>query len=116
MKRIALTLAALSLSFSATACGGNDPAEQAVTLMEEMGGIMNANAEDCDKMGDELGAFMSKNEAKLNKLKESMKTVDEEAMMKKYGARVGKVMEAMMTNGLKCAENEKVQSALGALQ
>ncbi len=117
MKRIFTTLTLSSFILGTAACGS--PEEQAVKLMEEMGNIMDANKEDCDKMGDELKKFVDKNGETLKNLQNALKGGDEakeKAMKEKYADRIGSAMGKVMEGSMKCATNEKVGAAMASMR
>ena len=106
--RNVLILAALAL---APACS-KDPAEQMVSLMEDMSKAVESSGGDCAKMADAVDAATKKYDlAKLKADAEKMKDDKDKSaeMMKKYGDRVQKAMPGMM-GMMKCADDPKMKA------
>jgi len=106
--RNVLILAALAF---APACS-KDPAEQMVSMMEDMGKAAESAGADCAKMADNVEAVTKKYD--LPKLKadaEKMKGDKNQSaeMMKKYGDRVQKAMPGMMAMA-KCGDDPKFKA------
>jgi len=109
MKIKTLVLAS-ALVFSAS-CGKKDPAEQIVSMMEEVANAADAAGGDCGKMADGMSAVMNKYDLKSLKEEGNKMKADKEAskkLMEKYGPRMEKVMPKLM--GLaKCADDPKMK-------
>ena len=106
--RNVLILATLAL---APACS-KDPAEQMVSMMEDMSKAVESAGGDCAKMADGVEAVTKKYD--LPKLKEDAAKMKgdkakSEEMMKKYGDRVQKAMPGMM-GMMKCADDPKMKA------
>ena len=92
-----------------------DNAEQSVVMLEQIATIVDTNKDNCDVMGDKLGAYMDKNGEKMKKLKASGKTVSAEqkkAFQEKYKDRMKAMSEKMMPGMQKCSGNAKVSAVM----
>lgn len=106
--RNVLILAVLAF---APACS-KDPAEQMVSMMEDLSKAVESSGADCGKMADNVEAVTKKYD--LPKLKadaEKMKGDKDKSaeMMKKYGDRLQKAMPGMM-GMMKCADDPKMKA------
>ena len=106
--RNVLILATLAF---APACS-KDPAEQMISMMEDMSKAAESAGADCAKMADNVEAVTKKYD--LPKLKadvEKMKADKDKSaeMMKKYGDRVQKAMPGMMAMA-KCGDDPKFKA------
>lgn len=94
-----------------------EAAEKAVAMMQSMADAVEANAEDCDAMGDALQKIVDENKEFMEQTKhfeddpETKKWFDEN-----YGPKMMEIMGGMMENLQKCAENEKVKAAMESLE
>lgn len=109
VKALLLALSVLFL-FGLSACKSD--AEKLVSYMEEMGGIIEKNKDDCDKMGDELQKFADSNGKEMQELMKKLK--DDKAEQEKYKDRMDKVEKQMEMIG-ECFMNEKVMKAFGGI-
>ena len=92
-----------------------DQAERAVALTEQIATIVDANKDNCDAMGDKLGAFLDKNGKELEKLKAAGKTVtaaQKKAFEEKYADRMKAAGAKIMPGLQKCSSNAKVSSVM----
>jgi hypothetical protein len=90
-------------------------AEQAVAMMEQIAAIIDTNKNNCDAMGDKLGAYMDKHGAELEQLKAAGKTRSDEqkkAFSDKYGDRMKAVAEKMRPGMQNCRSNAKVSAVM----
>ena len=92
-----------------------DQAEQAVVLTEQIATLVDANKDNCDVMGDKLGAFMDKNGEQLQKLKAAGKNLtaaQKKAFEEKYADRMKAAGTKMMPALQKCGSNAKVSAVM----
>ncbi len=107
--------AALAL---APACSKSSPAEQMVSLVEEIGAAVDSANGDCGKMADAVQTVINKYD--LNALKEAAEKVKADKdkskeLMSKYGDRMKNAMPKMM-GMLKCAEDPKMKDVQAKLK
>lgn len=113
--KIANLLLSASLSalmLAGTGCHKSDPAEKMVSMMEDLGNAVDKAGDDCGKMADGVEAVAKKYDLKaLKESAEKMKGNKEqaEAMAKKYGDRMQKVMPKLM-GMMKCADDPKMKA------
>jgi hypothetical protein len=116
MKHALVLVVALALVPARRAhADANSDGEQALVMMEEISTIVDTNKDNCDTMGDKLGAYMDKNAEKMKKLKAAGKTTSEEqrkAFLEKYKDRMKAMSEKMRAGLQKCAGNAKVSAAM----
>lgn len=107
-----------ALLLPATACKSNDDLmEKSVVLMEGMAKAIESAGDDCGKMADALGAYVSKNEATMKDIKaqaEAIKKDPEKAKemaksAEKYKDRLMKASGAVM-GMMKCADDPKMKT------
>jgi hypothetical protein len=112
MIRNLLVCSLLSLPLLAGGCHKSDPAEKMVSMMEDLGNAVDSAGGDCGKMADGVEAVANKYDLKSMKAEaEKMKgdKANSEAMMKKYGDRMQKVMPKLM-GMMKCADDPKMKA------
>ena len=117
MKKITVTVLLALVVLGTAACGG-DPAEQGVQLMEKMADIFEKNQADCDKLGNELSAFIKDHDADFKKLKEygdKQTPEQKKAFDEKYKTRVQAAVTKMMGGAIKCGNNPKVTEAMKSM-
>jgi hypothetical protein len=110
-----LVTALLVLPLAAGACKKNDSeatVEKMVSLMEDLGNVVDKSGDDCGKMADGVEAVVKKYD--LQALKASAEKIkgdkaESERLMKKYGDRMQKVMPKMM-GMMKCADDPKMKA------
>jgi hypothetical protein len=110
-----LVTALLVLPLAAGGCKKNDSeatVEKMVSLMEDLGNVVDKSGDDCSKMADGVEAVVKKYD--LQSLKASAETIkgdkaESERLMKKYGDRMQKVMPKMM-GMMKCADDPKMKA------
>jgi hypothetical protein len=113
--KIANVLLSASLAvatLAGTGCHKSDPAEKMVTMMEDLGNAVDKAGDDCGKMADGVEAVAKKYDLKaMKESAEKMKGNKEqaEAMAKKYGDRMQKVMPKLM-GMMKCADDPKMKA------
>ena len=113
--KIANLLLSASLSalmLAGTGCHKSDPAEKMVAMMEDLGNAVDKAGDDCGKMADGVEAVAKKYDLKA--MKESAEKMkgdksQAEAMAKKYGDRMQKVMPKLM-GMMKCADDPKMKA------
>ncbi len=102
----------------APACSKSSDAmmDKMLDMMEDMGKAVEGANGDCGKMATGVEAVMNKYQGDINDMKayaEKMKGEKDkekaEAMMKKYGPRLEKVMPQMM-GMMKCADDPKMKA------
>ena len=92
-----------------------DPAEQMMSIMEQLAGIIDGDKANCDKMGDDVSKFAADNKEKMAKLKEEGgKLTDEQkkAMRAKYGDRMQAAFTKMREGLTACHDNAKLKAAM----
>ena len=110
-----LVSALLVLPLAAGGCKKNDgeaTVEKMVSLMEDLGNVVDKSGDDCSKMADGVEAVVKKYD--LQSLKASAEKIngdkaESERLMKKYGDRMQKVMPKMM-GMMKCADDPKMKA------
>lgn len=110
-----LVSALLVLPLAAGGCKKNDSeatVEKMVSLMEDLGNVVDKSGDDCSKMADGVEAVVKKYD--LQALKASAEKIkgdkaESERLMKKYGDRMQKVMPKMM-GMMKCADDPKMKA------
>ena len=110
-----LVSALLVLPLAAGGCKKNDSeatVEKMVSLMEDLGNVVDKSGDDCSKMADGVEAVVKKYD--LQSLKASAEKIkgdkaESERLMKKYGDRMQKVMPKMM-GMMKCADDPKMKA------
>lgn len=113
--KIANLLLSASLSalmLAGTGCHKSDPAEKMVAMMEDLGNAVDKAGDDCGKMADGVEAVAKKYDLKaMKESAEKMKGNKEqsEALAKKYGDRLQKVMPKLM-GMMKCADDPKMKA------
>ncbi|NVB79733.1 MAG: hypothetical protein HOV81_15160 [Kofleriaceae bacterium] len=113
MKLQALVISA-SLALSLIGCKSSNEAqvEKMVSMMEDMGNVVDKAGDDCGKMADGLEAITKKYDLEAMKsAAEKLKGDKDEAkkIMEKYGDRMTKVMPKMM-GMMKCSEDPKMKA------
>ncbi|CAN5659992.1 hypothetical protein BH11MYX1_BH11MYX1_09080 [soil metagenome] len=115
MKQALVLIFALALPARSYADANADQAEKAVVMMEQVASLIDANKDNCDGMGDKLGAWTDANAAQLKQLNEAGKKLTAEqkqAFSSKYQDRL-KALGSKMSSGLqKCSGNAKVTAAM----
>ena len=114
MRNLIVT-ALLVLPLAAGGCKKNDSeatVEKMVSLMEDLGNVVDKSGDDCSKMADGVEAVVKKYD--LQALKASAEKIkgdkaESERLMKKYGDRMQKVMPKMM-GMMKCADDPKMKA------
>jgi len=114
MRNLIVT-ALLVLPLAAGGCKKNDSeatVEKMVSLMEDLGNVVDKSGDDCSKMADGVEAVVKKYD--LQSLKASAEKIkgdkaESERLMKKYGDRMQKVMPKMM-GMMKCADDPKMKA------
>jgi hypothetical protein len=112
---VLVVLLALIPARSVHADTNADSAERAVVMMEQVAAIVDSNKDNCDAMGDKLGAYMDKNGEELKKLKASGKTLTDaqkKAFTDKYAVRMKAVSDKIMPGMQKCSGNAKVTAVM----
>ena len=111
--KIAKLFVCASLSLGLLAgCSKDDPAEKMVKMMEDLGAAVDKAGDDCGKMADGVEAVAKKYDLKaMKESAEKMKgdKAQAEAMAKKYGDRMQKVMPKLM-GMMKCADDPKMKA------
>lgn len=113
MKLQALVISA-SLALSLTACKSSkeEQVEKMVTMMEDMGNVVDKSGDDCGKMAEGLEAITKKYDlASMKSAAEKLKADKDEAkkIMEKYGERMTKVMPKLM-GMMKCSSDPKMKA------
>jgi hypothetical protein len=103
-----------------TACKSSDPAEQMVSLMEDIGAAVESSGGDCAKMASGIESAVGKYDlekikADAEKMKDGGDKAQAEEMMKKYGDRLEKVMPKMMGMA-KCSDDPKMKELQSKLK
>jgi hypothetical protein len=104
----------------APACHKKDPIDKMVDMMEELGGAIEDAKGDCGKMADGVESVVKKYDADLKDMKDTAEELrgdkdKAKELMEKYGARLQKVMPAMM-GMMKCADDPKMKAVSEKLQ
>jgi hypothetical protein len=111
--KIAKLFVSASLALALVAgCSKDDPAEKMVKMMEDLGAAVDKAGDDCGKMADGVEAVAKKYDLKaMKESAEKMKgdKAQAEAMAKKYGDRMQKVMPKLM-GMMKCADDPKMKA------
>jgi biopolymer transport protein ExbB/TolQ len=94
---------------------GAQQAERAVVMMEQVATVIDTHKDNCDAMGDALSAWMDKNAAELQRLKEAgakLTAKQKQEFSDKYKDRMQAVGKKMMPALQKCGQNTKVTDAM----
>jgi hypothetical protein len=113
MKRILSTLAILTVTFALSGCKSDE--EKYVGAVEDLGSAVEANKDDCDKMGDALQGIFDKNRDLLEEGEKKGKSMSEEetkAFKEEYGPRMDLATEKWVGGALECGNNKKVAAAM----
>ena len=107
-----LSASLTAVMLAGTGCHKSDPAEKMVSMMEDLGNAVDKAGDDCGKMADGVEAVAKKYDLKA--MKESAEKMkgdksQAEAMAKKYGDRMQKVMPKLM-GMMKCADDPKMKA------
>lgn len=126
MKRvIALLAAVLAVSpcfaqkGAVPGASSTDTGDKYVALMEQMANIIDADKANCDKMGADLDAWLSKNSAEIERMHDigQRQTPEQRAeFRKKYGARLGAAETKMRPGLMNCSQNAKVKTAISKMR
>jgi len=115
LKTAALVLALLVPARLVAADTSSQQAERAVVMMEQVATVIDTHKDNCDAMGDALAAWMDKNAAELQHLKEAGKALtakQKQEFSDKYKDRMEAVGKKMMPALQKCGQNTKVTDAM----
>lgn len=92
--------------------------EKGISGIEAMSKLMGAGKDNCDKLGDDLKAFMATNGEALTGFRKTMEGLPPEqqmAVQTRYQARMQASMQGFAEGAMACESNAKVREALSAL-
>lgn len=92
--------------------------DKGVAGIEAMSKLMAAGKENCDKLGDDLKAFMATNGEALTNFRKAMEGLPPEQQMAaqtRYQSRMEASMQGFMEGAMACENNTKVREAMSAL-
>lgn len=100
------------------ATAGN-PEERAISMMEDMGTLIDAEKNNCDRMGDRLSAFLDAHKHTIRDVKafsERQTPAQKKASEDKYKVRAQAAGEKMMRGVMACMSNERVKAAMSKMK